>query len=459
MKWYTCTPVSFKGDHTFFSRDSGAFCKAFQRIGVESRAIMPTPAQEGDDPDLIRTEYANLKDAAWWKSLGIDGVILYAWGMGKYLPIARAIHDAGIFLVVYMDSSGLFFPWQYWLPIAKNMYTKDVFIHGKIKGSVFFLLRLLKQHTWNLASRGRRKHLDQGDMVAFPIPAALQSVADREWLYGKSIVRKLALVPNPISSTCRFAGGKRNIIMAVGRWDDLLYKRPCLLMSTLEQALTHAPHWEAEIYGNIPDFLREWHGNLPEPLRTRIHLAGYIPNIELQKKQSQARISLCTSLSEGTHLASAEALCSGASVVGPRLTPQLNCLQWYVSHDSGTLSPDDFRKASPGHFWKKSAPGTPENATRRKYPAIGVPCCMRKIPANALLPPMKPPKAEKPASNYPTGHAPQSTHPPISCPPAPHREDGSTTGRAWPREKPVPAKSAPTGKGGPARASSAPPAP
>ena len=84
MKWYTCTPVSFKGDHTFFSRDSGAFCKAF-----------------------------------------------------------------------------------------------------------------LKQHTWNLASRGRRKHLDSGDMVTFPIPSALQSVADREWLYGKSIVRKLALVPPP----------------------------------------------------------------------------------------------------------------------------------------------------------------------------------------------------------------------------------------------------------------------
>ena len=64
LKWYTCTPVSFKGDHTFFSRDSGAFCKAFQRIGVESRAIMPTPAQEGDEPDLIRTEYANLEDPA-----------------------------------------------------------------------------------------------------------------------------------------------------------------------------------------------------------------------------------------------------------------------------------------------------------------------------------------------------------------------------------------------------------
>lgn len=131
MKWYTCTPVPFKGDHTFFSRDSGAFCKAFQRIGLESRAIMPTPVQEGDDPDLIRTEYANLEDAAWWKSLGIDGLVLYAWGTGKYLPIARAIHDAGIFLVVYMDSSGLFFPWQYWLPIAENMWTRDVFAAEK----------------------------------------------------------------------------------------------------------------------------------------------------------------------------------------------------------------------------------------------------------------------------------------------------------------------------------------
>lgn len=70
MKWYTCTPVSFKGDHTFFSRDSGAFCKAFQRIGVESRAIMPTPVQENDEPDLIRTEYANLEDPVWWSTAG-----------------------------------------------------------------------------------------------------------------------------------------------------------------------------------------------------------------------------------------------------------------------------------------------------------------------------------------------------------------------------------------------------
>ncbi|MFR4416495.1 MAG: hypothetical protein ACLT8E_03360 [Akkermansia sp.] len=114
------------------------------------------------------------------------------------------------------------------------------------------------------------------------MPATVKSIQDREWLYGKSIVRKLALIPNPISSTCRYAGEKRNIIMAVGRWDDLLYKRPFLLMATLEQALPRAPHWEAEIYGNIPPppgMARQ----SSEDLRARIRLAGYLPNAEPQR--------------------------------------------------------------------------------------------------------------------------------------------------------------------------------
>lgn len=341
MKWYTCTPVPFKGDHTFFSRDSGAFCRAFQKIGIESKAIMPNPAQTGDEPDLIRTEYANLENPAWWKALGIDGLILYAWGMGKYLPIAKAIHKAGIYLVIYMDSSGLFFPWKYWFPIAKNMCIRDTFVHGKIKGFIYFLLRLVKQHTWNILNRGRQKHLAQGDIVTFPMPVAVQSIIDRKWFYGSSIVQKLLMIPNPISSSCHYNGEKHNIIMAVGRWDDLLYKRPYLLMSTLELSLPQIPHWNVEIYGNIPPFFREWYNNLPQSLRSRINLVGFIPNIELQKKYSLSKINICTSRSEGTHIASAEALCSGASIVGPCLTPQLNCLQWYVSHNSGTLSPKD----------------------------------------------------------------------------------------------------------------------
>lgn len=173
MKWYTCTPVSFKGDHTFFSRDSGAFCKAFQRIGVESRAIMPTPAQEGDDPDLIRTEYANLKDAAWWKSLGIDGVILYAWGMGKYLPIARAIHDAGIFLVVYMDTSGLFYPWRYWKTLTLQIWNREKNKRGKFKGPSFCLSPHHQKSYLRSFGLGEKETLENGKSYFLSISCCL----------------------------------------------------------------------------------------------------------------------------------------------------------------------------------------------------------------------------------------------------------------------------------------------
>ncbi|PNC05319.1 glycosyltransferase [Akkermansia muciniphila] len=343
MKWYTCTPVPFKGDHTFFSRDSGAFCKAFQRIGVESRAIMPTPAQEGDDPDLIRTEYANLEDPAWWKSLGIDGLVLYAWGTGKYTPVARAVHEAGIYLVAYMDTSGLFYPWCHWKTLTRHIWNMEKNKRGSLKGALFACLRIIKYHTAGALDQGRRKHLKMANLISFPSPPALLSILDRQWLYGKQTCKKLALIPNPISSQHIYepALPKHNLIVAVGRWDDFFQKNTKLLMRALEIFASRHTPWIVEIYGNIPPSLHEWHQSLPPDHQSHIHLNGVVPNQELIKVYAKSKICLCTSRYEGSHIASAEALCAGASVVGPRLTPLLNCLQWYVSHDSGTLSPTD----------------------------------------------------------------------------------------------------------------------
>lgn len=343
MKWYTCTPVPFKGDHTFFSRDSGAFCKAFQRLGMESMAIMPTPVQDGDDPDLIRTAYANLEDPAWWKSLGIDGLILYAWGMGKYLPIARAVHEAGIYLVTYMDTSGLFYPWSHWKTLTSHIWNMEKNKRGRMKGSIFACLRILKYHTIGALDLGRKRHWNMADLISFPSPPALLSVRDRQWLHGKKICKKLSLIPNPISSQDIWEStvSKQNLIISVGRWDDSFQKNPELLMRTMEIVVRHPISWNFEIYGNITPSMYEWHQSLSPEHQAHIRLIGQVPNHELIKIYSKAKICLCTSRYEGSHIASAEALCAGASVVGPHLTPMLNCLQWYVSHNSGTLSPQD----------------------------------------------------------------------------------------------------------------------
>ena len=98
MRLFTCTPVEFGGGPDFFARDSGLLCRGLQSLGIESRAIMPGEVMAIDEPDLIRTAYANLESPAWWREQKIDVLVLYAWGRPKFRKVARAIHDAGIFL-------------------------------------------------------------------------------------------------------------------------------------------------------------------------------------------------------------------------------------------------------------------------------------------------------------------------------------------------------------------------
>lgn len=342
MKWYTCCPVAFTGCEAFFRRDSGAFCLAFQQLGIESKVILPLPVRdENGNPDLIRTEYKNLESPDWWESLKIDGLVLYAWGMGKYTPIVKAAREAGIFVVTYMDTSGIYYPWKHWLSVTSDMWHKECFQNGKLLGSIRTFLKIIKKHSIDLPDWGRKNHFKYASLIAFPLPEATNSIKNLQWLYGKELCNKLITIANPILGGNYTPTKKTNTILAVGRWNDVLYKRPHFLTETLELAMPSIPNWNVEIYGNIPDFMKNWHKKLSPQLQSQIHLQGYLPNTQLQEKFATSKISICTSRTEGTHVASAEAICAGCSIVGPHKTPHLNCLQWYSSHNSGLLSPKD----------------------------------------------------------------------------------------------------------------------
>jgi len=107
MRIATCTPVDFDADTHFFGRDSGLMCRGFQAAGHDCVVIMPGKPTTNDAPDLVRTTRENLENPAWWKSLEIEAVLLYAWGDPRHLQIAKAIRKAGIFLVQNLDSSGI----------------------------------------------------------------------------------------------------------------------------------------------------------------------------------------------------------------------------------------------------------------------------------------------------------------------------------------------------------------
>lgn len=104
---FTCTPFAFHANGSFFGRDTGLICKSLQALGAESRVVLPLPHYEDDleDAPLLRVEMRQLRSAAWWRAQRLDGVILYSWGDPRYTGVARAIHHAGIRLVIHYDAN------------------------------------------------------------------------------------------------------------------------------------------------------------------------------------------------------------------------------------------------------------------------------------------------------------------------------------------------------------------
>lgn len=320
-KVYTCTPVAFHANDWFFIRDSGLISRALRRLGAESKVIMPLPYYDDDHrEELIRTEYKNLESAAWWKSLRIDGLVLYSWGAPRYRNIAKAIHQAGIRLVVHMDSSGDFV--------------------GVFPKGTSCLRKLLTWGCVKLQDILRARHLSYADIITM-CPDAAKAVS-RKLFYGRDIVDKCYPMPCPVNPHFAYdSSGKKPLILCIGRWDDEFQKRPSMLMQTLEHLYTLGRQAETRIYGVITPALRCWHTSLRPKLQHQIKLIGAIENAELASEYCAAQIVLCTSSFESSHIVSAEALCCGCSIVTPNRPTPLRDVLWYTTKNSGTISAED----------------------------------------------------------------------------------------------------------------------
>lgn len=320
-KIYTCTPVAFHANDGFFIRDTGLITTSLISMGIESKSIMPLPYHDDDQKEnIIRTSMKNLKSEEWWRSLGIDGLVLYSWGAPRYTAIAKAIHKAGIRLVVHMDTSGDF---DKMLP---ELYTP--------------FKALLKWCKASLQNYFRSKHLKYADVITMPTPVA--HVISKLPFFDNFVIEKNFPMPCPVAPSCVYDGRtKRDIIIAAGRWDDTFQKRPRVLMQTLEHL--YARHIEAEthIYGNLTPEILNWHQSLNSCTKNKIILKGYQKNSILRDALKEAKIVLCTSSFEGCHIVSTEGLCCGCSVVTPNRPAPLRSLIWYTTKNSGTVSVED----------------------------------------------------------------------------------------------------------------------
>ncbi len=312
---YTCTPVSFHYRQDFLIRDTGLFATQLRSIGIESKSIMPLPWHDDDirdDGHLIRVELKKLYSASWWRTLNLDGLILYSWGAPRYTGIARAAKRAGIRVHVHLDTADSFF--------------------RKPEG----LFSLLKYYAWHFLTS---RHVASADVIT--IGAPLIDQFQRHPFFGKAFTQKALPIPCPVADSFDYDGTqKENTILFIGRWSDERQKRTKLMMQTLNTYYAVPRSTVTEIYGKLTDELKTWHAALPEHIRTNIRLQGYVPNAELRAVYRRSRAIICTSSFESSHIVSAEMLCCGGAVITPR-RPGLANLVWYTTGNSGSIAEED----------------------------------------------------------------------------------------------------------------------
>lgn len=316
-RFATCTPVAFHANANFYSRDTGLICRELQALGAECRVIMPLPAYGDDLPcrDLLRVAPGQLRSAAWWRKLGVDAVVLYSWGDPRYTRVARAIRKAGLKLIIHFDSSG------------------ELHEHQQRPGH-----KLLNKAKDYLINRLRRLHLSYAHYITTSSPCIDSFRNDPA--YGNSIASRCIEFPTPVESCFRYDGRpKQPRILCTGSW-HLPVKRTEFMMRSIGMLLNRHKHAEIDICGRAIPEIMHWKEQQPPHISRRIHLHGMCSHEQLAELCKGACISLCTSESEGSHGASAEALCCGCSVVCPPRA-LLNVVRWYTSKNSGTVAEED----------------------------------------------------------------------------------------------------------------------
>lgn len=345
MNWFTSTPISLSGGPDFFCRDSGLICKSLQSLGLSCKSIMPFPSHQDDlVEDLIRATPQDLANAEWWNSIGAEKVVLYSWGHFRYRSVAEAVRDSGARVFVNLDGSGIMSP-----KVTPGLYFSAVVgrqmrLHGPFLGGLSGILRSMAYRFYIplVQEPGRIAHLRSATVIGCISPPALALWRSWARTYAPELAERMYLVPNPVTDDLKYdpAVAKQDMVVAVGRWDDEEPKRPALLAGAVGEAAKRRSSTEFHIYGKLGRHLPQWYNNLSADLRKRIYLHGKVSHSEIVEAYMRSRIGLCSSSHEGSHVASEEAVCAGASVVAP-FRAALNAMSWYVSCNSGRLSVED----------------------------------------------------------------------------------------------------------------------
>lgn len=290
-------------------------------VGIDAELITTDKdclAQYQPPFPMIRAKSGDLISANFWKNLESNTIIFYH-GLRHYKKHFQAIKVAHKKIIVKLDFDG-----QLWYPL--HYFSSQRFRHAS--GLLRRLARIIKWSIpfWRKAIvQADLKQLEMADAVIIESPEALTNLVYLlNYWRRPDLIEKTYFVPSPVTpifSDETLLPPKENIIISIGRWDDLRQKNTKLMIKTLAVFLRREKNYTAKIIGSGKDIVEKLLSRYANDVSDRIEVTGPLSHDKLKKHLMAAKIFFMPSRWESFGLAAAEAICCGCSIVGTPLEP------------------------------------------------------------------------------------------------------------------------------------------
>ena len=279
-------------------------------------------ALQGYNPKFHVTQRAlnEFYNPEFWSKNDSDTIIAYPLQGTLYSPLIEKMKTDGKRVLIKFDSDGkIAYPLQrhtHRIPLRERLtarnFVSDVWWRLPFKSLKY------KKHAKVAAET--IKQIELCDAAIIESPEALSNLNFFLAAWGRSeLIKKTNFVPNPV--TPEFVEGnvavsKEKIAVTHGRWDDYKVKNTAVMKETVVEFLKNRKDYKFIIFGSGIETVKNLIKDTPEEVKKRIEVLGYLEHKQVKETLRSAKILFVPSRWESFSIASAEALCTGCSIVG-----------------------------------------------------------------------------------------------------------------------------------------------
>jgi len=257
-----------------------------------------------------------MAEPGFWRPLGFDAAIVVAWL--RRPGLMAAVRTGVPWVVSVADSDGVFGVRAFPLAVLRRMVAFHSRWVNKVRAAKHWCQLALgryREHDREVLAAG-----DSADRITVTTPGARDNLG---WFFASharpDLAAKVAVVPYPVDDEFLTAGvsaARANRVVAIGRWDDP-QKDAGLLAAGLGRAAAARPDTEFVVLGRGGERVFGGVGRRHPGVR----YIGVRAQDEVAGLLRASRALVVSSRWESGPIVAFEAVCSGATVVGPAWVP------------------------------------------------------------------------------------------------------------------------------------------